>query len=748
MTDFPSHSDAPDLFDERPRVRSFVLALLLGCVSIVTQTILLRELTSVFYGNELGYAVVLGLWLVWVGLGSLLVAWVQGGRVGIPGSVSALTAAWGLALPIAVTGVSFVKPVCDVPPGAALDLARFVLAACILIGPPAFLAGGLFSALVARSGGGLERVYIVEAIGAAVGGLLFSFLLVGAVSSLAAAWIMGATLLGFAAWLAPSRTNRAVLAALACGVGLSAVVLVTGGAERRMIQREMPFGRVATVANSAYGRLVTVEQDGQESLYENGILAATRPDRLSVEEAIHYAMLVHPSPKRVLLVGQGFAGEIEEILKHGPERVDYVTLDPLILRVWGRPSDDLDPRVRIHATDGRLFVKRSADVYDVIILNVGDPHTAGTNRYYTREFFHESERILAPGGRVAFSAASSVNYLSPVNQAVLRSLYTTAASVLPSIQSIPGDRHLFLAARKGEGEPIEAAVLSQRLKERALATQFVTVYTLPDRLEPGRVSAAEREVHVQGLVNEDGRPIAYFLNMTLWSSHADRALAAVLASAVRIPGRWVALVGVLAAAVFFIRARRWGRARLLSAAVAAGGFSEIVFEIVVILAFQSLYGVVYQRISLIVASFMAGLVIGAVLCRTMLRSDDFKAKEQSLLRVQLGMALYPLALPVIFAVFRDRLSGSAMDPACSLIFACLPIMAGFLGGYQFILVSERCRDVKVPGQAGALYAADLFGAALGAVVISCFVIPLYGVVPACLMCAEINGAFFFALKKW
>lgn len=47
------------------------LAFLLGFTSVIGQIVLMRELISVFYGNETAYAIILASWLFWVAAGSL-----------------------------------------------------------------------------------------------------------------------------------------------------------------------------------------------------------------------------------------------------------------------------------------------------------------------------------------------------------------------------------------------------------------------------------------------------------------------------------------------------------------------------------------------------------------------------------------------------------------------------------------------------------------------------------------------------
>ena len=199
-----------------------------------------------------------------------------------------------------------------------------------------------------------------------------------------------------------------------------------------------------------------VETEGSRSVYENGVVLFNVPDPAAAEEAVHYALLEHPSPRSLLLIGGGINGSIVQALRHPSlERVDYVELDPghsgpgagLLSGPVARPSD-ADPRVRVHVTDGRLFLKTTPSRFDVVIVNLPDPHNAQLNRFYTVEFFGEVSRRLAPTGVFSFQLRSSENYIGPELGAFLRSIHKSLRAVFPEVTAIPGETVHFFAARR------------------------------------------------------------------------------------------------------------------------------------------------------------------------------------------------------------------------------------------------------------------------------------------------------------
>jgi predicted membrane-bound spermidine synthase len=96
-------------------------------------------------------------------------------------------------------------------------------------------------------------------------------------------------------------------------------------------------------------------------------------------------------------------GSLAQALEHSSiRRVDYVELDPTVLQLARRyfpeewPRLEADPRVHVHNMDGRLYIKTTAQKFDVIIVNLPDPQTAQLNRFYTAEFFREAVAPIRP----------------------------------------------------------------------------------------------------------------------------------------------------------------------------------------------------------------------------------------------------------------------------------------------------------------------------------------------------------------
>lgn len=111
------------------------------------------------------------------------------------------------------------------------------------------------------------------------------------------------------------------------------------------------------------------------------------------EPLVHPAMLAHPKPKNVLLLGGGDGGSLREILKHkSVERLDFAELDPGVVSFCRKYLPGVhkgsfdDERVKHCYGDARAFVEKAPPIYDVVIMDMTDPE--GPARFlYTKEFF-------------------------------------------------------------------------------------------------------------------------------------------------------------------------------------------------------------------------------------------------------------------------------------------------------------------------------------------------------------------------
>ena len=737
---------------------SWVLLLALaaiGVTSVTAQVVLLRELLIASYGNELCLGLTLSIWLLWTAAGSSVL-----GRLSARGRTTRRLALLQLAAPFALLGSVLLardsRSWWNALPGETPGPVAMAVVALIVLALFCPLSGWLFSTgarACAEAAGntiaeGSSATYFLEAVGSTAGGVLASTFLVRFVTTLQI--IAFLTLFGIciATWLLTQgrglRLAITTAAVAACAISLS----WARHWEIAAVARGWPGFQVVDSSTSPYGALAVIEADGNRSLVQNGIVLFTVPDPAAAEETVHMALLEHAAPRRVLLVGGGVNGTISEILRYRTiERVDYVELDSAVLRLarddfpqaWRAFADDA--RVRVHNLDGRHFIKTARQQFDVVVINVHDPETAQLNRFYTEEFFREVRALLSPRGVLALQLRGAEEYLSPELIDLLSCIRATLAQVFADVVALPGETtHFFASPSKGVLTS-DAKTLVARLRERGLRTTYISEHFLPFRLAPERVRGLEDRLrdNLRVPLNRDFSPAAYYLNVARWAMQFSPRFGTQLRDAAGLPLLVVAsalLVPVIIATVACSRRRTPHRraAATASLAVTITGLTLMATEILLLLGFQVIYGYVFSELALIVAGFMSGIAAGSwTALRRRLSPGMSTSDLRHLLGVQAGVALSPAIVTVVLF----WLAPASIPPfVVHLVFAALAVGCGVGGGYQFPIAMRLSQVSRA--SAGFLYGLDLAGSAVGAFLVSVYLLPIFGFSGSALLLLLVN----------
>lgn len=728
----------------------YAALLFIGLTAVIAQIVLMRELMVVFYGNELSLGLMLANWLLWTAAGSGLLGRLNLGSRDPRILTAALQTANAAVFPLTLLAVRASKLLLQPVAGELLGPGRMLLVTFALMGPFCALSGWLFAAgsrMYARleavpAAAATARVYFFEAVGSGAGGLLASLALIPYLGAFRIAFLLAAlNLLVAAALLLPRRARSFAWAAVALGL------LAAPAGARRL--EEMSLGwlwrglGLLEVRNSAYGNLAVVETEGARTLYENGLASGAVPDPAAAEEAVHYALLQHPAPHRLLLIGGGWNGSLMEALRHPTLRqVDYTELDPAVLdlaaarfaETWQAARND--PRVRVHARDGRQWLKTAPHGFDVIIVNLPEPATAQLNRFYTVEFFRQAASKLRTGGVLALRLRASENYVSPQRARLLASIRRTLAEVFAEVAVLPGETvHLFASNRAGILVR-DAESLLERLRDRGIQTRYVREYYFRFLLTPLRVQALEQQIAGDRTtpLNRDFTPIAYYFDAVLWGAQFDTRFRDLFETVARLGFTPLAAGAAALLSIVAVLASRRGPQAVAGLAVGAMGFTLIALEVLLLIGFQVLYGYVYHQLAVLIGAFMAGMALGSR------RALSAQPPSDPARLAALG-ALVAAAAPALYAVFQALgaiPAGAALWAAGHLLFPALAAACGCIGGYQFPVASRVFFGRPTNPGLGALYALDLAGACLGAILVSAYLLPVFGFLRTAVLLAILN----------
>jgi len=764
---------------DAPTRRSALLALFAaGFAAGVAQVLLMRELLVVAYGNELSMGVLLACWLLAGALGSLGAraalgagdrsrsARLMAGLCALPAPLLIASVAVVRAAPLAMAHIAELCVQAPawakllgwlaLQPGEMLGPAQILVLGAIAAFGPAALDGAQFAvgcdlyARGRRDEGGVGPVYAADALGHLVGGVLlatavvllldpFTMSLVAAAANVAAAVVLLAAV--------PGAQRRAVVRIGVAGlIALAVAAIGTTRLHARSLQWRWHNHKLLASIESIFGNLAIVRQEPDGIyLYQSGLYSGASPPLVgTIDELVHFTLLQHERPQRVLMIGGGITGGLREVLKHEPTRITYVELDATLFEPAARWADDADaaalrdPRVETVAADGRRYIaEHDGEPFDAIIIALPDPATAQLNRFYTREFYTELVGALAVDGVVGWEVPGSEGYFGPALLALHRCLVDTARGVFPYIVRMPGESTVCVASRGAELTD-DLVALRSRLLERGVEAAYFEAM-LSDRLSPATLQTVARALDTDrpAETNTDVRPMGYFLDQTWWLTQFHPSSAQVLERLVRVRAR--DLLPALAGVFTFLVGLSWlrpVRTGFIALGIGASGFASMTLEVALLFAFQAFYGYVYHMVGVIIGAFMVGIAAGSIGVDRWLQGKSARAAGRAL-PVGLGaMAAMSLALGVALpAMSRAHLAGPLVA-----LFPLITALVGLVVGWVFPLATHAWARADAARAAAGLYAADLTGAALGAVLTGALLAPVLGLVGTCWLAAAVVAA--------
>ncbi|PCN50053.1 spermidine synthase [Candidatus Geothermarchaeota archaeon ex4572_27] len=269
--------------------------------------------------------------------------------------------------------------------------------------------------------------------------------------------------------------------------------------------------RVLYSGRSKYQQIDVIEtHDFGLCLVLDGKMQSSMVDEWMYHEAlVHPAMVTHPRPLKVAVIGGGEGATAREVLRHGcVKEVVMVDLDEEVVRVslkyLGRMGGRAlkDPRLTLIYGDGRRFVEETDRVFDVVVVDVTDPLSGGPSYLlYTKEFYEHVYRRLGEEGLMVTQATSTF-----YSQGCFTAIYRTVATVFPIarayhvwVPSYNATWGFVIGSKAHDPAKLGPKAAAARLRERGVkGLKFYTpklhrsLFTLPKYLE--RALKAERRV--------------------------------------------------------------------------------------------------------------------------------------------------------------------------------------------------------------------------------------------------------------
>jgi len=234
--------------------------------------------------------------------------------------------------------------------------------------------------------------------------------------------------------------------------------------------KKTKFQQMDIMDTASYGRCLVLDHKMQSSEADEFIYH---------EILVHPAMLMHPNPKNVFVVGGGEGATVREVLRHkSVERCLMVDIDEEVVMLckehlpeWHAGAFD-DKRTALKFLDARRYLEETDDIYDVIIIDISEPVEEGpAYLLYTREFYEMVNKRLSAEGAIALQAGTT----TPDRLLNLTAVHKTLMQVFPHVVSMQ-------AAIPSFGLPWGFTLASKQTDPRKLSAEDI------DKMVSSRVS--------------------------------------------------------------------------------------------------------------------------------------------------------------------------------------------------------------------------------------------------------------------
>ena len=682
-----------------------------GISSITVQLVTIREFLTQFHGNEITISLTLFSWLLFTGIGSHIAKFYKPSSLTIYSLLILFLALWPLPQLIFIRQFREAVFIHGVSPGF-YQIFFYITATtsiyCLLVG---FILPHALVVLHAdhhsfTSG----ELYITDNIGDILGGIIFSFILVYWLKPFKTIAVTSGVLILTAVFLMISL-RKYFLLILSC-VLISAFYMFGLNAHFEESVLSGQYGDIVKYLESPFGRIVITREGPQNTFWESGLPLYSNADVINSEEKVHYPMSQLEKVGNVLVISGGLGETLDEISKYNPEHIDYVELDPYLT---GTALDlgflKKSPSISIINSDARSFIKEAEKRYDAIIMDLPDPDTFQLNRFYSSDFFYLVKRSLNSDGIFSFGMEYSQNFISDIRKQKLSTVYNSARLHFENVGLIPGEDVYFLCRNGGD----ISTDIPSRLRMKSISTKYIEGFYYGN-VTTERIDELQKSIDKKEYVNSDFEPRMMNIIFKEWflkHGNSPRAF----------------IIGLLIIFSMYMALMKKEEYILFSTGLATMGV-----EMLVVFAFQVIYGYIYLKIGAIITVFLLGLLPGAAV------GNLYKGKN--IVRLLVSDIIILCLLLIFFmwiSLIKIELHQAFFFSYCFLF--------SFFCGFQFPVATSIIGEKTSPA-AGCL-AADLAGAAVGTLLVGTIFIPLLGIQSAIifLICVKISSSMIMLFNR-
>ncbi len=216
---------------------------------------------------------------------------------------------------------------------------------------------------------------------------------------------------------------------------------------------------------------------GRCLILDNEFQSAELDEYIYHESLVQPALILHPEPMRVAIIGGGEGAALREVLRHqSVKKAMMVDIDEKVVECSKKylPSfhkgSFSDKRTVLLFGDGRKFLEDSDEKFDVIIIDITCPLEGGPSyKLFTKEFYELVKERLTPYGVFAIQASTTSPVALNTYSVLNRTLEEVFAKVFPYAAYVPFFAMLWgfnLASDSLDPTQLNPDEVDQRITER------------------------------------------------------------------------------------------------------------------------------------------------------------------------------------------------------------------------------------------------------------------------------------------
>ncbi|MDO8601105.1 MAG: polyamine aminopropyltransferase [bacterium] len=217
-----------------------------------------------------------------------------------------------------------------------------------------------------------------------------------------------------------------------------------------------------------------------KTLFLDEKLQISEADEFFYSEAItHPALITHPDPRKVLIIGGADGGAAFNALKHkSVKQVTLAEIDGELLKAcrkflpkihWGVFKN---PKLKVAVGDGKKFLEDAKEEFDVIITDLTAPVlNPPSYLLFTEEFYRTVYKKLGKDGIFSLQADST----NPLCNEIFTAVFKTVAKVFPIarafevfIPSYDTTWGFIVASKKYDPTLLSLSEIKKRIEKRGL----------------------------------------------------------------------------------------------------------------------------------------------------------------------------------------------------------------------------------------------------------------------------------------